>query len=567
MPDPTDPSPAEKLKLDSDHLRGDLARELIDLAEPFTPDAASLLKHHGMYQQVDRDRRRIRGTDGSRAKRIHSLMVRVKIPCGHLRPEQLVGLLDLADESGDATLRITSRQDLQLHGVLKRDARRVVRSIDALGLTTLGACGDVGRNVMCCPGVHRQDPVHEQMRELAGCLTQLLHPQSGAYRDVWFSDTPLADVDADRPPEAEPLYGDAYLPRKFKVGIALPGDNCSDVFTQDVGLLAVCEEYQVIGYELHVGGGMGVTPRRDDTFPALAQPMAFTPPDEVLDVVRAIVETLRDRGDRTDRRRARLKYLVADWGLARFREEIETRLGRKLQPPRGVEVFGYFDHVGWFEQGDGRWSYGVPIENGRIADTNRSQLKTAVREILRTCEAGAAVTAQQNLLLTDVPFEHRAVVEGALHRNDAATARETSAVRRHAMACVALPRCSMAATESERVLPGLLDQLEPELNKLGLADEEFTLRMTGCSNGCSRPYVADVGLVGRSVGRYAIHLGGRMWGDRLGFLYLEEVPLEQLAPTLARVFAFFSRHRAAEESLGDFCHRLGREKLLAACES
>ena len=348
------------------------------------------------------------------------------------------------------------------------------------------------------------------------------------------------------------------------MGLGLPGDNCADVYCQDVGLLAVCRNYDVIGYNVLVGGGMGMTPARPSTFPALAQRMAYARADWIIDLLRAVVGVFRDFGNRSDRKRARLKYLIADWGLERFKQQVEQYLGFELPPPEPDEVWDVDDHLGWREQGDGRWFYGLHVPNGRIQDSDEVRLKSALREICEGHSPAICLTPGQSVLLSDVYWDDRLHLEDHLRRNSLRLAGEISQVRRWAAACVSLPTCPLALTESERALPGILQELEGEVARLGLQQEVFALRMTGCTNGCSRPYNADVGIVGRAAGRYAIYLGGRRIGDRLSFLYRDGVPLEQLVATLVPCWAASSSIAQEGETLGDFCHRLGGEGLAAA---
>ena len=558
--EPSPLSPLERIKSESDYLRGGIVAELANAADHFSDSSAQLLKLHGIHQQDDRDRRRhLGGPGGPPDARAYSFMIRTAIPGGRLRADQLLAELDLCDEVGSGTLRITSRQSLQLYGVAKQNLVRTLRRLHEVGLTTLGACGDAARNVMCCPAPYCCDPVHGQIQWMAGHLAGNLRPGTPAYREIWLGE-PRAQHAANGNP-VEPLYGPSYLPRKLKVAIGLPGDNCVDLYAQDVGLLALCENFQVAGYNVLVGGGMGMTPRLENTFPALAQPLAMIRPEQALEVVRAILTVFRDFGNRADRRRARLKYLLADWGLEKFKAQVEARLGYPLPPPRAEEVWDIDDHVGWHEQGDGRWFYGLHVAAGRIADSEPLRLKSALREICRRQQSPVALTPGQGILFCDVPLENRAGIEDLLRRHGVKLDDELSNVRRWARACVALPTCSQAVTESERVLPGLLDQLEAEMAKLGLAGQRLAVHITGCANGCARPYSAELGLVGRAAGRYAIYLGGHRLGSRLGFLYQEGVPLERIVPTLAPLLASFKQHRQEGESFGDFCQRTGRDTL------
>ena len=562
------PSPIEKIKAQSNYLRGRIAEELSQPTDHFTAETAHLLKHHGMYQQDDRDHRVLLGDLGDPAakkRRAYQFMVRTGLPGGRLTSQQLLAHIELADKYGNGTLRITSRQDLQMHGLAKQDLRAVLRRIHEVGLTTMATCGDVHRNVVCCPAPYRGDPVHGQIQWMAGQIAEALSPRTPAYREIWLDDSSAAcSLEPDQ--EAEPLYGKSYLPRKFKVGIGLPGDNCADVYCQDVGLLAVSRNYDVIGYNVLVGGGMGMTPAKPGTFPALAQRMAYARADQILDLLRAVVGVFRDFGNRSDRKRARLKYLVADWGLERFKKQVEQYLGYELPPPEPDEVWDIDDHLGWREQGDGRWFYGLHVPNGRIQDTGEVRLKSALRDICEGHAPAIYLTPGQSLLLGDVYWDDRLHIEDHLRRFGLRMVGEITPIRRWAGACVSLPTCPLALTESERALPNLIQELEGEVERLGVQQEVFALRMTGCTNGCSRPYNCEVGIVGRAAGRYAIYLGGRRIGDRLSFLYRDGVPLEELVATLVAVLGYFKQHRTEGETLGDFCHRLGRDELAAALQ-
>jgi sulfite reductase (ferredoxin) len=558
------PSLIEKIKSQSKYLRGQIAEELAQPTDHFTTDTAQLLKHHGIYQQDDRDRRLLLGDLGGPAatkRKNYQFMVRVGLPGGRLTSQQLLAQIELAERYGNGNLRITSRQDLQMHGVAKRDLRAVLKRIREVGLTTMGTCGDVSRNVVCCPAPYRRDPVHGQIQWMAGQIAGALFPQTPAYREIWLDEAPAV---SSLPETVEPLYGNAYLPRKFKVGIGLPGDNCADVYCQDVGLLAVSCNYDVIGYNVLVGGGMGMTPALPHTFAALAQRMAYARADQVVALVRAIVGVFRDFGNRSDRKRARLKYLIANWGLERFKKQVEQYLGYELPPPEPDDVWDIDDHLGWREQGDGHWFYGLHVPSGRIQDTGEARLKSALRDICEGHAPAVYLTPGQSLLLGDIYWDDRLHIEDHLRRFGLRLVGELGQLRRWAGACVSLPTCPLALTESERALPEILRELEVEVARLGLEQEVFALRMTGCTNGCSRPFNTDIGIVGRSAGRYAIYLGGRRIGDRLGFLFRDGVPLEQLVGTLAAVLGYFKQHRRKGETLGDFCFRVGCEELVTA---
>ncbi len=558
-------NPVERVKAASNYLRGTLAGELAEPTDTFTKDAVQVLKHHGMYQQDDRDLRGKRAPDGTPLGKTYSLMVRVKLPGGRLTASQFLAQLDLCESLGTGTLRITNRQDLQIYGVAKRNIRRLIRQIHRLELTTLGACGDVERNVLCCPAPVRGDTVRRLNQQLAQELSDHLLPRTGAYHEIWLTDSSSRDKQQVHLNEGgepvEPIYGTSYLPRKFKTAVALPEDNCVDALTNDLAFFAVREGSGLAGYDVLVGGGLGITPSNRNTFPALAQPLCFVRFDQAVALAEAVVKVYRDHGNRQNRKRARLKYLVADWGIERFREEVQRYYGTRLQSPTGARPHGFEDHIGWHEQDGGRLFLGIHVENGRIADREPMRLKTALRTICSYFLPSVRLTAGQSILLTDIDPADRAEIEGILIDHGVKLHREVSPMRCASMACVALPTCPLAITESERVAPGVLDQLEAEMQRLGLAEERLTVRMTGCPNGCARPYNADIGLVGRTKGKYTIYLGGRVEGDRLAQVFQDLVPLEQIVSVLAPVLALFRRERRPGESLGDFCHRVGIERL------
>jgi sulfite reductase (ferredoxin) len=433
----------EAIKEQSNYLRGKIAAELAESSDHFSPETAQLLKLHGVYQQDDRDRRVHLGDASPKRKNNYRFMIRTAVPGGRLSGPQFLTLLNLAEKFGDGTLRITTRQDVQMYGVAKSNLRAVLKRLDETGLTTIASCGDINRNVVCCPAPYHADPVHAQMQWMAGQIAAALFPKTPAYREIWF-DEPAA---VNGTHETEPLYGKTYLPRKFKVGIGLPGDNCADVYTHDVGLLAVCREFDVVGYNLIVGGGMGMSPEKAATFPALGRRMAYVRADQVLDVLRAIIGVFRDFGDRSQRDRARLKYLVADWGVERFKKQVEQYLGYDLPSPEIDDVWDTDDHLGWHDQGDGRWFYGLHVPSGRIADVGDARLKTALRELCEGHSPTIYLTPGQCLLLADVYWEDRLHIEDHLRHCGIKQIGEISNVRRWAGACVSLPTCPLALTE------------------------------------------------------------------------------------------------------------------------
>jgi sulfite reductase (ferredoxin) len=580
-------SPVETAKANSRFLRGTIAQELVDGNGSFTKDNAQLLKFHGTYQQDDREQRK--KSEGGKSDRTYIFMVRSRIPGGKLTSDQLLGELDICEQLAGGTLRITSRQGLQIHGVPKRDLQETIRLINEIKLSTLAACGDVNRNVMCCPAPHHGDAVHAHMQELAEQLALHFAPQSGAYHEIWLRDLNSGEEEylggskgqangyhqgnghvgngsSNGAVEHEPIYGATYLPRKFKMAVGLPGDNCVDMYANDLAFMAICRDWKIVGYNVLIGGGMGVTPSATKTFPAVAKRLAFIAPHEAIDVATAIVKVQRDFGNRADRKVARLKYLLANRGLDWFKAKVEEYYGKPLAPPDAEDVWGFDDHLGWHEQGDGRWFYGLNIENGRLLDNDDVQLKAAMREVCHTFKPGIRLTAHQSILFTDLSAEDREPLEALLRRHGVKLSAEISNVRRWSMACVAYPTCGLAITESERALPGIIDELEVELAKLGLAKETFTVRMTGCPNGCARPYNCDIGLVGKAAGKYTVFVGGRLLGDRLNTIYKDMVPAEEIVSTLVPLFTYFKTARQEGETFGDFCHRKGMADLLQWAE-
>jgi sulfite reductase (ferredoxin) len=548
----------EGIKERSRHLRGEIAAELEDGAARFSEETVQLLKFHGTYQQDDRDRRKAARKAG--LERHWQMMIRTRIPGGRVTPEGYLAHDGIAGRWGDGTLRITTRQDLQLHGVLKRDLRASIRTINEALMTTLGGCGDQVRNVMCCPAP-LGDRLREEVEQALGGVVSGLTAQTGAYHEIWVDGERVGDVPEG---EAEPLYGERYLPRKFKVGIAIDGDNCIDVYSHDLGLVAMRSPAGgLAGFTVLVGGGLGRTHNKPETYPAVARPLGFVAPEQVVELARAVVAVQRDFGDRQDRRHARLKYLLADRGLGWFREQVQGRLSFRLRAPRPLRWAPTDDHLGWHRQADGLWFYGLFVENGRIADRDGVRLRTALREIVQTLRPTIWFTAQQNVLIADVREQDRAALLALLTNHGVPLTEETPNAIRHSMACPAVPTCGLAVAEAERALPALIRELHGVLAGLGLAEERLSVRMTGCPNGCARPYLGDVGLVGTTLGKYDLLLGGDFEGTRLNELYAHNVPLADLVPTLRPMLEAFAAERGSDGGFGDWCHQVGLEDLRA----
>jgi len=545
-----DLSKVERVKASSHHLRGAIGDELTQDTHAFTEASVQLLKFHGVYQQEDRDKRRearLLGID-----KHHQMMVRTRVPGGVVSPAAYLAHDTVAERWGNGTLRVTTRQDFQLHGVLKGDLRSAIRGINEALLTTLGGCGDVERNIMCCPAPLRS-PLRDSVNAFLPRLVDALAPATGAYHEIWLDDEIAV---SSAPVDDEPLYGDRYLPRKFKTAIALEGDNCVDVHANDLGLVAFAgDDGALAGFNVLVGGGLGRTNNKPNTFAAVAVPLASVGPERAIDVSRAIVGVQRDHGDRRDRRHARLKYLIADRGLAWFRDNVQERLDFPLADPRDVTWPAVDDHLGWQAGSDGEWFFGLYVENGRIADGASGNLRTALRTLVEQLQPQVRLTAQQNVILAGISPEQRHEVEATLRAHGVATNGSLHPVVMRAMACPALPTCGLAVAESERALPRLIRDIAELVDELGVADARISTRMTGCPNGCVRPYLGDIGLVGTTLGKYDVFVGGDPQGTRLNELFAPSVRLEDVTAVLRPLLSSFAAERRDGESFGDWCHR------------
>jgi sulfite reductase (ferredoxin) len=552
----------EGIKENSQQLRGTVAEELLQDSDHFNEQNKQLLKFHGTYQQEDRDARKNRKKDG--VGKHYMFMVRCKIPGGKLTAEQYLAVDDLAGAYANGTLRFTTRQGIQLHGVLKSHLKDTIAGINQCLLSTLGACGDVERNVMACPAPHYHAGIHAELQETAALLAAHLAPRTHAYHEIWLNGKPV--VPEQPPPRSapvEPLYGKTYLPRKFKTGLALPEDNCIDVYAQDLGLLAIVENGGIAGYNVLVGGGMGMTHGNASTFPHLARPICYVPARAVVGVAEAVVKLFRDHGNRADRKRARIKYLVHDWGVEKFRAVLAEYVGAPLLPPKPIEVRDFDPHLGWHSQGNGKWYYGLSVENGRVKDEGALRLRTALRTLVERHRPGVRLTPLQDILLCDLEPSAKADIEKTLAEFGVPRPDQVSGVQRFSMACPAIPTCGLAISEAERSLPTVIDQLEGELKRLGLEEERLSVRMTGCPNGCARPYQSDIGLVGRSGDKYSVFVGGDLLGTHLNFMLRDLVPLAEIVPTLVPLLEQFRKDRSPAEGFGAFCRRLGLEALQA----
>jgi sulfite reductase (NADPH) hemoprotein beta-component len=539
----------ERIKADSRHLRGTLRESLVDPVTGAVAEADTVVtKFHGIYQQDDRDRRAERRE--ARLEPLYQFMIRVRVPGGVITRDQWRALDTIAQEIANGTIRLTTRQAVQFHGVAKEDLPKLVQRIDAVLMDSLAACGDVNRNVMC----HVQPeagPVHAQTLEWARALSAHLTPRTGAYRGIWI-DGEKVDEASVEPSESEPIYGPTYLPRKFKSGIALPPVNDVDIFSQDLGLIAIAEGDELLGFNVTVGGGLGCSHGEPETFPRLGDVIGFIEPDDLLAVAEAVVTIQRDYGDRDNRKHARFKYTIEDRGLDWFRDELQQRSGVTLAPAREFTFEHNGDRFGWIEQRDGRWQLTVFVENGRLHPAQR----LALREIVEHHAGDIRLTPNQNLVVAGVAADDREAVDALIERAGLGQAQRSS-IRINSMACVALPTCGLAMAEAERYLPDLITRMEELAARHGLADTPITVRMSGCPNGCSRPYLAEIGFVGRAPGRYNMYLGAAFDGSRLNRLYLDNADEATILEAVDHLFERFARERAQGEAFGDFVIRTG----------
>ncbi len=542
------PSANERLKESDPTLAGTIAATLGDAsADRFSADDSYFLKFHGIYQQDDRDLRK--------SGKEFSFMVRCRIPGGVLRPEQYLACDDLATRYGNATLRVTSRQGLQFHGVVKTRLGPLVKAIHGSLLTTLSACGDVNRNVMA-PATPPQDALGEQVRAHAREVAAALSPRTGAYHAIWVDGVPLELDDPPEAPSIDPLYGKTYLPRKFKLAFVIPPRNDVDILTNCCGFVAIADPSGALaGYVLTAGGGMGRSHANGATFPRLADSIGFLPKERVVDVATGVLTIHRDFGDRANRKHARLKYVLEDRGPRWFRDELERRVGFAMSDPPPFRFQASGDPVDWHPQADGRLFLGLFVETGRIRDGERTRLKTALREVIERYGPEIRLTPGNNVLLADIEPAQKDDITRLFAGHGVTIGGQGTLLRRGSMACVALPTCGLAVAESERYLPSLIGRIEAVLCELGLSGQEFLIRMTGCPNGCARPYTAEIGFIGRSLGLYEIWLGGNDTGTRLNRIYKETVKDADIVGTLRPLFARYAAERHGDERFGDWCAR------------
>ncbi len=567
-------SKVEGIKERSNYLREPLASELLEDTTHFTDAAVQILKFHGSYQQDNRDNR------AKGQEKDYQMMLRTRSPGGFI-PAQLYLTLDsLSDRYGNGTLRVTTRQGFQLHGILKKNLKATLGEIIRSMGSTLAACGDVNRNVTAPPAPYKNRPEYGYAWEYANNIADLLTPQTGAYYEIWLDGEKV--ISAEEAPEVkaarqkdtnginkndpiEPIYGQHYMPRKFKIGVTVPGDNSIDIYTNDLGLVVITDANgQLQGFNILAGGGLGRTHNKEETFPRMADAIGYVNKEDVYDLVKAIVATQRDYGDRGDRRHARMKYILEEWGVEKFRSTVEGYFGQKIAPYQPLPDWKYQDFLGWNEQGDGKLFFGLSVENGRVKNEGSFQLKTALKVIIERFELPMRLTANHNIILYEIEPQDQQAIEAILKEHGIITnPAEIDPLTRYAMACPAWPTCGLAITESERILPSVIERIRTLLNRLGLSKEEFVIRMTGCPNGCARPYMAELGFVGSAPNSYQLWLGGTADQTRLARPYLDKMAIDDLEKVLEPIFVYFQQDQQNNETFGEFCHRVNFPALQA----
>ena len=544
-------SEAEQLKLDSRYLRGSISDGLADNATgAISEDDNKLIKFHGSYMQDHRDFRDERRRQ--KLEPLYSFMVRLRLPGGVLTPTQWLGLDKIADDCANGTLRLTTRQTFQFHEVLKKNLTQLMRQVDALGLDTKGACGDVNRNVVTNVNPH-QSKAHAQVHELSQAISDRLCWQSGAYAEIWLGQERVYQQGQSE----EPFYGERYLPRKFKIAIAIPPENDCDVLANDIGLIAIIEHGKLLGFNVAVGGGMGMSYGETATYPRLATVSGFVPAEQIVDACEAIVAIQRDFGDRDNRTHARFKYTIDDNGMDWFASQFTEYHGQAMQPAKPFELLRNGDRFGWTEGEDSQAHLTLYIDSGRIADTDSKSIRTGLREIAGIHQGEFRLTCNQNLILANVSPQQRPQIEALVKQYQLDDGTRLPALRLNAMACVALPTCGLAMAESERYLPEFLEKMEQLISDAGLPEQLINIRITGCPNGCARPYMAEIGLTGKALGKYNLNLGADFSGQRLNRLYLENVDEATILKTLKPMIEQFAAERQENEHFGDFLVRLG----------
>ncbi len=547
------PSDVERIKEESNYLRGTLKEVMLDRISAGIPDDDNrLMKHHGSYLQDDRDLRTER--QKQKLEPAYQFMLRVRLPGGVVTPSQWLVLDQLGNQYGNGTLKLTTRQTFQMHGILKWNMKSTIQEIHASMLDTIAACGDVNRNVMCISNPY-QSEVHSDVYEWSKKLSDYLLPRTRAYHEIWLDEEKVAGTPETE--EVEPMYGPLYLPRKFKIGIAVPPSNDIDVFSQDLGLIAVVEDGRLIGFNVSIGGGMGMSHGDKATYPQLSKVIGFCTPDQILEVAEKVITIQRDYGNRSQRKNARFKYTVDRLGLQTVKEELENRLGWSLDEAKDFSFEDNGDRYGWVQGVQENWHFTLFVEGGRIADSENYKLMTGLREIAKVHTGEFRLTANQNLIIANITREKKQEITELLEQYGMLDSQNVSAIRRNSMACVALPTCGLAMAEAERYLPVLMDKIDNIAEENGLRNEEITVRMTGCPNGCARHALGEIGFIGKAPGKYNMYLGAAFDGSRLSKMYRENIGEEEILKELKMLFPRFAKEREEGEHFGDFVIRAG----------
>ncbi|TXC92986.1 assimilatory sulfite reductase (NADPH) hemoprotein subunit [Metabacillus litoralis] len=547
------PSDVEGIKERSDYLRGTLKESMLEpLSSGISDDDNRLMKHHGSYLQDDRDLRNER--QKQKLEPAYQFMLRVRLPGGVATPNQWLVMDDLADKYGNGTLKLTTRMTFQMHGILKWNMKKTIQGIDAALLDTIAACGDVNRNVMCVANPYQSD-VHQEVYEWSKKLSDDLLPRTRAYHEIWLDEEKVAGTPDTE--ELEPMYGPLYLPRKFKIGIAVPPSNDVDIFSQDLGFIAIVENDKLVGFNVAIGGGMGMSHGDKETYPQLAKVIGFIKPEQAYDVAEKIITIQRDYGNRSVRKNARFKYTVDRLGLENVVEELEKRLGWSLEEAKEFQFDHNGDRYGWVKGTKGKWNFTLFVEGGRITDYDDYKLMTGIREIAKIHTGDFRLTANQNLIIGNVSSQKKKKINEIIEKYGLTDGKHYSALRRSALACVALPTCGLAMAEAERYLPQLIDKIDEIVDQNGLSDKEITIRMTGCPNGCARHALGEIGFIGKAPGKYNMYLGAAHDGSRLSKMYRENIGEDEILKELNVLIPRYAKERNDNEHFGDFVVRAG----------
>lgn len=548
------PSDVERIKEESNYLRGTLGETMLDrISSGISEDDNRLMKFHGSYLQDDRDLRNER--QKQKLEPAYQFMLRVRTPGGVSTPEQWLVMDDLAQKYGNGTLKLTTRQAFQMHGILKWNMKKTIQEIHASLLDTIAACGDVNRNVMCNPNPY-QSEVHAEVFEWSKKLSDYLLPRTRAYHELWLDEEKVIST-PEVEEEVEPMYGPLYLPRKFKIGVAVPPSNDIDVYSQDLGFIAILEDEKLVGFNVAIGGGMGMTHGDKATYPQLAKVIGFCRPDQILEVAEKVITIQRDYGNRSVRKNARFKYTVDRLGLETVKEELANRLGWSLDEAKSYHFDHNGDRYGWEKGVKGKWHFTLFVQGGRIADFEDYKLMTGLREIAKVHSGDFRLTANQNLIIANVSTQKKKQISDLIEQYGLTDGKHYSALRRSSLACVSLPTCGLAMAEAERYLPVLLEKIEAIVDENGLRDKEITIRMTGCPNGCARPALGEIAFIGKAPGKYNMYLGAAFDGSRLSKMYRENISEEEILNELRVLLPRYAKEREEGEHFGDFVIRAG----------